>query len=208
MNGSRPSQDTLEGFINWFKKEYGHYPSCEEFDVCPQAPCSTRTVQRIFGGLVHVKRGMGIAEDEVDQRRGPIRSITATKCIARSLHDENLFYRFLVELFGKMKVHRQEYYDSEIRLHKSDYCLFITENKKMYIDIFWAINPDNCIGCINLKLKKIPEDVEGKIYLVCSNPDIKKEDLYKKVARKTKKLPKNIEVIHINDFKEKITTLA
>jgi hypothetical protein len=149
-----------------------------------------------------LKKEMGIANP--DDRKGERRAMVASASMASSILSENLMYASLIEKYGKINVHRWEPYADGIQ-KRSDFGIYTADGKHYFIDIFWASNYKNAMNCINIKLNKIPEGVMDQIFLVCTNREINKKEMYLRIKNKTNKIPGNITVLEISDFESKIT---
>lgn len=193
------SKENILSFMRWFNEQNGYYPTREEFQKCPQRPCAVRTIERSFGGLVKIREELGV--DNPDHRTGNIRSVSASNSMKQSIDSENEFYKYLVEKYEKLNVHRWQPYLDRVN-KRSDYGIYHKNGEHYFIDIFWASTCITAIGCINIKLRKIPKETVEPVYLVCTNSEIDILYLYKKLKNKKNKIPKNIIVLGIDDFKK------
>jgi len=201
MKVEKIGKEKVIEFMEWFKKEFGHYPTGEEYANSPQRPCCVKTMQRNFGGLVKLRTEMGI--ENPDHRRGVMRSEIAERSQSQSVVSEHIFYRGLVEKYGKINIHRWEPYVDGIVI-RSDYGIFVEGGNHYFVDVFWAGSLLSALGIINIKLKKIRDiEIKDKIYFVCTNEDLDIEKLYKRISTKKIKMPDNITVLGISDFRSK-----
>ncbi len=198
---SKLQKEVVVDFMKWFNKQYGHYPTRDEFNNSKQAPCSVRTLERNFGGLVEIRKFLDITNP--DHRTGNIRSMTASSAILNSRNEENDLYRFLCENIGRINIHRWEPYLDEI-MKRSDFGIHFKDDH-FFIDIFWASTRNTASGCLNIKLSKIPEGFTQKIYLVCTNKEI---DIYNIVSNKKKNIPENVVIMDIEKLKEHILKIC
>lgn len=192
-------QKIKEGFERFFK-EYGRYPTAREIDKFPFLP-SSRSIQRIRGGLKEVRRKLGLSI--VNYTEGAVRSAKAKSVGTRGLTHEKQIRQILLNKFGEIFVHEQKpFNDYEGRL---DFYVY-SKNENFGIDVFYPSDQDNFTGCINNK-QRLYKNVAHKLILLQANPQITQKDIYQYLATKKNPLPSNILVFSLDTFLNFINSL-
>lgn len=185
-----------EGFERFFR-ENGHYPTAHEIDSCDYLP-RTRTIQRNYGGLPNLRKALGF--EILDYTKGEVRKETAIMCNKRANENENEIYKYLVEKFGEISVHRE--YRFTDGSHRSDFYIF----KKFIVDVFYPKDKYSFLACLNSKIKKYNLLAENNFILLPviflqMNKDLSSELIKNIVTNKKNKLHKNQSVMCVDEFK-------
>ena len=192
--------EKLDKGLKTFVGEYGRYPTSDEVDTFPHLP-SSRSIQRRFGGLVSLRKQLGISEEH-DLRQGMYSSQRAIKINKRSHKTEAIVYKYLVEKFGKHFVHR-EYFFTDDKRTRADF--FVYDNKTNFcVDVFFPSTKRNLTGCLNSKLDKY-RSVQMNQYPVIflqMNEGFSQIDLDKLIKRKEKPLQQDQYLMSLDTFKE------
>lgn len=132
---------TLDNILSGFRKFYeenGRWP--EHFDLAnyPYLP-TEKTLQRKFGGIIKIRSQLGIHGDNLDHRKGEIRSNMMKKVGERGMMYEKMVYKVLMKRFHEPFVHHQSviYYDN--RRLVIDFMVF-HQKGKFLIDVFFPSN--------------------------------------------------------------------
>ncbi|MDO8521444.1 MAG: hypothetical protein Q7S52_04980 [bacterium] len=199
--GGRHASWTLEelnaGLREYFK-DHGRYPTAHEVDDYEYLP-SARSIERSFGGLVNVRKKLGLGT-ESDFRTGAHSTERAHTINKRAHKVELKVYEFLVERFGKEFVHREYFFNDDHRT-RADFFVY-DKNKGFCVDVFYPNSRRNMLGCINLKLGKyvgIEMGTYPVIYLQM-NEDIQEETIAATIANKKRQLPKGQQVMGWKSF--------
>ncbi|MGV8130836.1 MAG: hypothetical protein ACP5N7_01920 [Candidatus Pacearchaeota archaeon] len=198
---------TEEGLLNligvqWneFKFKNGRYPTSQEVDT-DKNMIPTRTIQRKLGGLKQLREKLG--SDVTNFSSGTTRSETAKHCIARSLKEEIDLSNFLYNKFGKRPyVIKQETYN-EISQTRSDIGVYYKKGH-FFVDTFFAKDRYSLMGSINHKQRKVRGmKIKDTIFYVSTNDElINQEVIDQLLSQKKNKLPENIRVITMENFKK------
>jgi hypothetical protein len=195
-------EEIVAGMRN-FKNRHGHFPTATEVDnydklILPAA----RTLQRRFGGIVGIKKKMGLTEEESDLRTGAHSSKRASKILARAHENENQVYMYLCELFGKPFVHREYFFTDD---HRTRADFFVHDAHGGFcIDVFYPENIKNLNGCLNLKLDKYELAKAYLVYpvlFVQMNEKITDDEIKEMMGKKKRKLLTNFSVISLKSMK-------
>lgn len=198
----------LDSWLNYFKpkykelferffKENGHYPTSKEIDDCDYLP-SARLFQRNYGGLANIRKELGLPI--TDYTKGDVRRNTAKIANKRANENENEIYKYLVEKFGKIAVHRE--YRFTDGSHRADFYIF----GKFIVDVFFPKDKYSLLGCLNSKIRKYQIFQNNNFILVPviflqMNKDLSSEMVKKIIENKKNKLYKNQSVMCIDEFK-------
>lgn len=189
-----------------YKQEFGDYPGAQDCDKCSYLP-TARTIQRNFGGLINLKKSLGL--DETDYRTGTRRITVAAEAMSKSYGSVMEAYQMLCGGFEPVQVHRDDFYlDNGLSGARSDFGVYLNITigaEKIFIDVFYPANTKTMAGCINWKLSKIPEKVAERIYLVCMNPSIEQDIIDSMKSRKINKVRDNIFIISFATFGKMVT---
>src|SRR3989344_1403443 len=123
--------------LEHFYKERGHYPTATEVDAYQYLP-SARTIERSFGGIVELRKKLGLGENH-DFRTGEHSSNRARTINARAHTTERVVYNYLVGRFGKEFVHREYFFTDD---HRTRADFFIYDSGKGFcVDVFYSASP-------------------------------------------------------------------
>jgi len=195
MNGYLPPKQKIINFINDFKKEEGHYPSVTEFNESPFSPCSTKTIQRHYGGFIKIKKEMGIEDYD-------LRKKVASYHSAQHYDTNTDLNNFL---FSKFKVIINEEHNENTR-NKSKYGIY-SQNYHFFIENFFTTSINNTMNCINQRIKKIKDSTKEDVYLVLMNEELDKKTIYKNIKFKKNPIPSNIKFMFMSEFIKYCETL-
>ena len=186
--------------IKRFHEENNRYPSSRDFNECPHLP-SARQIQRRWGGLVALKKQLGIKN--TDARKGKERTNMALKINQRNIEIEGALTKKLGETIDRCNIHHpySPYDDSHMNI---DYLIFHPTKKEVVgLELFFPSNKESFHGCLNVKRHKEQyiKDVIGyshKFYYVVTNPDITQKEIDLWVSRRKSPLQAD-GVIHISE---------
>jgi hypothetical protein len=187
----------MKELIQKFKEEHGHYPAAKDFDTCPYLP-SARTVQRKYGGLVALKKELGIPDS--DHRTGAHRKKMVRLINKRNNEMKATLTKDLQAICNARNIHHPfaPYDDSKINI---DYLIYHpTKNHAIGLELFYPSSRATFFGCLNIKAHKL-EAVIGhttEFYYVVTNPDITPKEIRNWLANK-KNPVQATGVIHISE---------
>lgn len=184
-------EDVIDG-IKKFLKENKRFPKAMEFKTCLYLP-TVRSIQRTFGGLIRLKKELGITEN---YHSGEYRSAIAKKINLRGQNDERKLGAELENIFGEVCVHYQGLAGS--RKERFDFVVFHTKGK-FGVDTFFpsdVINLGIIVGNKQKKYSLFP----GLIYFVVMNEEITDDQIHKILQNKDNQLRENISVLTFGDF--------
>ena len=188
--GGREKPWTLDqlraGFDDFYQKN-NRYPTAHEVDAYPYLP-SARSIERSFGGLIEVRKKLGIGSN-LDFRTGTHSSQRAHTINERAHLMEKKAYEFLTKRFGKEFVHREYFFTDDHRT-RADFFVYDT-HKGFCVDVFYPSSRRNMLGCLNLKLGKYSSVYmrEYPVIYVQMNEQISESEIEQTIASKTRKLP-------------------
>ena len=190
--------DLKKGFEK-FNTLYGHYPASHEIDTFAFLP-SARSIQRSFGGLVHIRKELGF-NTSFDLRTGEYSSNRAKKINARAHTIEKSIYDYLVTIFGVEYVHR-EYFFTDDRRTRTDFFVYCRDGN-FSADVFFPNDKRNFIGCLNSKMRTYKDTamLQYPVIFLQMNEWISKEEIQAMLARKKNKLRENQQVMTFDEFK-------
>lgn len=181
-----------EGFDKFYQ-EHGRYPTALEIDAYAGLP-SSRQIQRRFGGLPKLRQELDLGT--LDFTKGSVRSQTAQYIGKRGLDFEKAVRKILVDKFGEVFVHEQKpFNDYAGRL---DFFVY-AKNNKFGIDVFFASDEHNLVGCINSK-QRLYKRFSDKLILLQLNPGIDQKVIDQYLSNKKNALPSNIAVLSLDKF--------
>src|ERR1019366_6061061 len=202
------SKNQILGAITSYQSvNTGLLPTCKKLnDVVNSLPNifpPIKTIQR-HGGLRNFYENI-LGLIYVDGRSGDVRSDMARSLHNRSVDTSIPFTRRLIELFGEVNVHIEEPYpNSNIR---TDYTIYLKSGRKLYIDVFFAMDMHSLGGCIRLKANKLPKRFNGETYFVSMNEvGISTDSIDYFMYMKKSKFPDNIKVLTVSDMLKKLST--
>ncbi len=184
-------QNILEGFKKFFN-ENERYPTALEIDSCSYLP-SSRQIQRSFGGLINLRKELGL--EITNYSVGLSRINIATEINARSRKTEREMEEILIKHFGEHFVHVEKhlykFYDptqTDIKKYKTRSDFFIyAKHYQFCIDIFYASNMRLLTSIINLVNTN-------------EQSNITKESIEKYTNGMFNKLDSNVKILNKSDF--------
>lgn len=180
-----------------FNKIHGHYPSAKEIDADPSLPTS-RLIQRRYGGLVRFRKSIGLPVNEINLNSGDARSTLAGIINRRANDLESEVYKKLVEIFGNIYVQPEFPFQLGINKNRCDYHIIKRDGTTFIVDIFFAKDRHNFLGCLNHKINKYKDCAEKiETYFVSMNDEI---DIVDAMKKKKIKLPDHQKVIGYKEF--------
>lgn len=182
--------------ISKFIEEKKRFPKGIEFDSFPYLP-SIRSIQRAFGGLVNLKKEMGVNES---YHSGEYRSAIARKINLRGQMDEQAIGIELERRFGEVCVHYQGLAGS--RKERLDFVVF-HKLGKFGVDTFFPEDVVNLGAIINIKQRKY-QRFENPIFFVVMNKSISPDQIQDVIRRKDNILQTNIVVLSLGAFMIKL----
>lgn len=192
--------EEIKDGLNNFYSEHNRYPTTAEFDKYSFLP-SSRQIQRRFGGLVELRKTLGLTGPK-DFTKGAYSSARAKTINERANLLEKEIFDYLVNKFGKISVHR-EYFFTDDRRTRTDFFVYCKNNKHFSVDVFYPKDRQNLLGCINSKLRTYRHAImlEYPVIFLMMNKDITEDDIRTLLDRKKNKLHKNQEVMTMGQFK-------
>lgn len=183
--------------------EFGHYPTAKDFDEVTYLP-SARHVQRIFGGVVQLRKQLGY--QDTDFTRGELRKNIAVAGNKRGLEAEEYFEPLLIEKFGEPFVHVQKRYYKGSR-NRYDFLVY-AKGRVFGIDIFTTDRVSYIEKNVRHKIKRYkgaPENLD--IYFVLVGREFTSEDAVR-AGQRIAELSShpNMQVVHETGFMELIDT--
>ncbi len=191
--------ESLKDGLSRYCKLYGRYPTSREVDEFEFLP-SSRSIQRRFGGLVELRKQVGLSS-AVDFRKGDYSSSRAKKINERASRVEKQVHEYLVNLFGVESVHR-EYFFTDDKRTRTDFFIYC-KNGNFSVDVFFTQDRHNFIGCLNSKMRTY-NDVEMLQYPVIflhMNDEMTSEEILSILKNKKNKLLKYQRVMTFDEFK-------
>jgi hypothetical protein len=193
-------ENMIDGFRKFFD-DTGRYPTAEEIDDYEFLP-SSRQIQRAFGGLVNLRKELGLKID--DYSRGENRSKIGFEVNKIGGLAEKEMEEELISHFGEYFVHVEKplykYIKPESKLRKDSKCrvdfLVYAQNYLFCVDVFHTKTMRTFVGNVNAKSKKYNE-----------MGSITNEKIEHYVANKTSKLDPNIRIVNKTSFYEMIKKL-
>lgn len=182
--------EILEG-VKLFIDDHGRFPMSHEMDKFEYLP-SARSIQRNFGGLIELKKELGITDE---YHRGQARSKISAAIGLRGLNIEDEMRNQLVARFGQVAVHCQPRIEgSKERLD------FIVYHKAGHfgVDVFFADSIESLQGSVNIKQAKY-KHFTGQLYFVSAG-DFSDAQLKAVKESKKNKLTLHIKLVTTNEF--------
>ena len=193
------TSEQLTAGLLYFKEIHGRFPTAHDVDAFDFLP-SSRSIQRSYGGLVHLRKTL-IPDETSDFTRGDYRSKMAHHRIKNSQELEAGFYMMLIKHFAEIAVHEHKI----IRPGNvsSDFFVYKTEKSGVVIDIFYADSIRNLASIINTKIKRYILVTQPTYLIVVGNSEITQHDIDLKMQNRKEPLPSHIQVVSENFFIEK-----
>ena len=141
--------DDLTLRFEQFFEKHERYPTSADCDTCPYLP-SSRYMQRHFGGIVAVREELGL--QITDYTKGAIKREVSLKIGKRSLLNEKEVLGLLVDMFGRVNVHREYLLTDDSRC-RIDFHVFAPKGR-FSVEVFFPKNRCTLSGCLNAKLRK------------------------------------------------------
>lgn len=192
------SKENISDGFRKFYDENGRYPVADEIDRYEYLP-SSRQIQRSFGGLVKLRKELGLEIDNYGI--GSSRSKIATIIGTRGGQAEREMEKWLVDYFGEHFVHVEKplykYFDPTIDIQKrykqrADFFIY-AQGREFCIDVFFARDIRTLKRVVNIKELKYT-GLLIDVYLVNLNDrsDIKDIDLRNFALHKNRKFEENV----------------
>ena len=192
-------EDVQEG-LEHFYNEHERYPTAQEFDAFTYLP-SSRTIQRRFGGLVGLRKELKL-KGQKDFTKGKHSSSRAHTINKRARKTEQEVYRYLSNQFGVQFVHR-EYLLSDDQRKRTDFLVYYKKGT-FSVDVFYARDRHNLIGCLNSKLRKYNDDLmmQFPVIFLQMNGELGQDVLDDVVNNKKNTLHKNQYLMTFDTLKD------
>lgn len=188
------SIETLKIKFQEFFDSTGRYPTQNE--ISKNLGISARTLQREYGSLKTVRSLIGL--ETLDFTTGKERSNKASKSFEISITEQNRIYKKILPIFKEYYIHREAPFADTAR-QRSDFKIFHKEGG-FYVDLYYASNYENMIGCINAKLKKYnPDLIFAEIILINTNKALDNE-IERLIKNRKSPLPENIRLMNEKEF--------
>jgi len=196
-----------------FYQENNRYPTAHEIDSYKHLP-SSRQIQRAFGGLVNLRKELGL--NIVNYGVGASRSKIAYAVNKRGANLERQIEKILIDRFGEHFVHIEKpiykYYSAEESKKyknktRADFFIY-AKNYQFCVDVFYTNNYRNLINIINIKQSNYSH-LNTDVYLINlnENSDISEEKISSFMKNKKKVLDANIKIMNRTQFINFINTL-
>jgi hypothetical protein len=181
-----------------FKEKNGDWPRAQDI------PTLARSIQRNLGGIVafRKKHQLGIE----NYTKGDYRSDVARAATLKSSADEEVLYKFLIEKYSEVNVHRNPSLYSNTK-HTGDFCIYKSGVASLMIDVFYPNSMCSLTGCLNIKFKKYDSFSKCPVIFVQLNPKIKEEEIQNALSKKKSKFNQNIQVMSVDRFKKFINVV-
>lgn len=169
--------------LDIFYKKNKRYPTATEFDESEDLP-SSRQIQRSFGGLINLRKELALSGQH-DLTKGAHSSKRAVLINSRAHKLEQEVHNYLIKVFGVQFVHREFFFTDDHRT-RTDFFIYYKDGY-FSIDVFFAKDRHNLIGCLNSKLRKFEPRLmlEYPVIFLQMNDEIS-EDIMNDVVRKKK----------------------
>lgn len=175
-----------------FKIKHGHFPTSTEMDASPHM-LTARSIQRCYGGLVNLRRELGLEINDYTQ--GEYRSRQMGEINRRSLSSENEVQQYLINKFGEVCVHDQKKHGD----HKQRLDFFVYARENFGVDVFRASSYHSFKQIINIKLnmyKRFPH----RLFLVVKEDNLEQTKIDKIIKNKEKFVPDNVVCVTFKNF--------
>lgn len=194
QEGGRWNIPLLKAGFERFLSENGHYPTALEIDSCPYL-CSSRQIQRKFGGLLMLREKLGIGD--INYAVGEHRRKIWSEVGGLSLSSERNVSEYLIHRYGEICVHEEKKYgDGRNRVD-----FYVYAKRNFAVEVFNTYTAHGIIGNLNSKLKKY-RDFPHKIFFVVTGGAFTQEEIDKILSRKQSKLGNNMRCCCPDEFKK------
>lgn len=195
--------ENIKGGFDLFFQQHGRFPSVQEIDKLENLP-SCRQIQRVFGGLPKLRELLG--HKEIFLSKGKHRSKIGFDSNQRSRISEARLRDILYEKFHDPFVHLEKPIDTERKLRTDFYVFNPIEN--FSVDIFTTETSHDLASNVYSKVQKYSHlNLKEKMYLVLFSEKLTEENVALLIKRKKNKFPENIELITLNNFIKKISSM-
>jgi len=193
--------ENLRQGLMYFYSLYNKYPTSHEIDSFEYLP-SSRQIQRRFGGLVELRKAVGLGPN--DFTRGRVRAVVAGEADRRARLQEEEYYKLLTQIVPEVRVHEQKVIRPQgIRC---DFFIYTSKNKGLILDIFYAKDTFSFASHLIIKLKKYGS-CDMPIILVVMGEHLTQEEIDKIVANKKSALTRTIRVLSDETFRRELPML-
>ena len=198
--------ERLKEGLERFYEVHGKYPTSQEVDTFEHLP-SSRQIQRRFGGLVNLKKQLGL-KGPSDYTKGAHSSDRARRINERAHRIEKEVYNYLIDIFGVEFIHR-EYFFTDDKRARTDFFVYAMDGN-FSVDVFYAENRHSFLGCLNSKMRTYGNKLmlQYPVIFLQMNPDITQEEVRDILRQKKNKLLKYQNVMIFKQFKEYCTGKA
>ena len=178
----------------------GHKIVWVEIDTFPYLP-SSRQLQRKFNGVPAIRQRLELPI--LDFTRGDARSKKASLIGKRGLDSEKKVRDLLIRHFGEIFVHEQKpFNDYSGRL---DFFIY-GKDKNFGVDVFFASDRHNLIGCVNNK-QRLYQNINFHLIFLQTNPLLTQVEIDLILLHKIKRLLPNVEVMCLSRFQDFIKSI-
>jgi len=196
---------TLEKVSEGFKKfheEHNRYPTAYDVDDFKHLP-SSRQIQRSFGGLVSLRKKLGLTVDNYST--GKERSITASDINKKGRNYEYLAYELLRSFFQEIFIHAERPVDVNFNMNSKnrfDFYVFAKPNN-FAVDVFGTQDIRHLIKTMNMKEKKYRKNIKrGEcLYFVYFSDFNLKDKINIWLRRRNNAIPNNWKIISFDDLR-------
>lgn len=208
-----PEKWTLEKVKEGFEKFYElhkRYPAAydvDDFDFLP----SSRQIQRKFGGLVNLRKLLGLKIENYTQ--GDERSTKIADFNSRGRKYENILYGLLKQKFDEKFIHVEKpipkengndlcgTYNSKDRY---DFYIYAKPNN-FAIDVFCTVDERGVINIMNMKENKyLKSNIRDILYFIYFGDNVNQDRIKKWQEKRKNKLPSNWKIMNLEDFKKEL----
>lgn len=211
---TRVEEWTLEkvrtGFENFFNL-HNRYPTTydvDDFDMLP----SSRQIQRKFGGLVSLRRKLGLEVEHYNY--GEERSIKVANFNTRGRKYENVIFNLLKNNFDEKFIHIEkptiQFKNTSEYNSKDRYDFYVYAKPSNFaIDVFGTDDVRGLVKILNIKEKKYRKTTSlEKLYFVYFGNNINREKLENWMRNKKNKFPTNWHIYDVDEFKKELANYS
>lgn len=195
-----------EGFDKFYNL-YNRYPAAydiDDFDFLP----SSRQIQRKFGGLVNLRKELGLEIN--NYTHGKIRSIKISDFNTKGRAYENIAHKLLLENFDEKFIHVEKptcKEENPLEYNSKDRYDFYVYAKpdNFAIDVFGTNDNRGVVNIMNIKEKKyIKISSKENIYFLYFGKNIKKEKIQYWMENRKNKFPTRWKILSFEDFRKEL----